>query len=195
MSVAVDSRPGGFYDRLMDPAIQSMIDNLPANTGKSLDEWFVVLDGSGLDTHGALMGLLKQQHGVTHGYANGIVLQYRARGTSTSDDDLVDAQYAGAKAALRPIYEALKDAALALGDDVEVSPKKASVSLRRSKQFALIEPASAKRMQLGLNLKGEPATDRLQLMTGMCTHRVSVTSLDEVDDELRGWLKDAYELA
>ena len=179
----------------MDPAIQSMIDNLPANTGKSLDEWFVVLDGSGLDKHAALMALLKQQHGVTHGYANGIVLQYRARGTSTSDDDLVDAQYAGAKAALRPIYEALKDAALALGDDVVVSPKKASVSLRRSKQFALIEPASAKRVQLGLNLKGEPATDRLQLMTGMCTHRVSVTSLDEVDDELRGWLKDAYDLA
>lgn len=172
-----------------------MIDNMPANTGRSLDEWFAVLDAAGLEKHGEMMAMLKTEHGVTHGYANGIVLQYRSRGTSTADDDLVDAQYAGAKAALRPIYEALRAAALALGSDVEVSPKKASASLRRSKQFALVEPASAKRIQLGLNLRGVEPAGRLEASSGMCTHRVSLTSVDEVDDEVREWMRRAYEQA
>nr|CAA9351707.1 MAG: hypothetical protein AVDCRST_MAG46-2630 [uncultured Nocardioidaceae bacterium] len=172
-----------------------MIDNLPARTGKSLVEWYAVLDGAGLEKHSQLVAYLKQEHGVTHGYANGIVLQYRSRGTSTADDDLVDAQYAGPKASLRPMYEALVSAVQPFGDDVEVSPKKTSVSLRRSKQFAVIEPASAKRVNLGINLRDAPPTARLQAASGMCTHRVSLTSLDQVDDELVAWLKDAYDLA
>jgi predicted transport protein len=179
----------------VDPAIQSMIDNLPANTGRSLEEWFAVLDTAGLDKHGEMLAHLKNRYGVSHGYANGIVLQYRARGTTASDDDLVDAQYAGARAGLRPIYEALVSAVREFGDDVTLSPKKASVSLRRSKQFALVEPASAKRVQLGINLKDAAPTDRLQAATGMCTHKVSVTDVKDVDPQLVAWLKQAYDLA
>jgi len=179
----------------MDPAIQSMIDNLPANTGKSLEQWFAVLDEAKLEKHAEMISYLKKEHGVTHGYANGIALQYRSRGVSNSDADLIDAQYQGAKAALRPVYEALVAAVRDFGDDVEVSPKKASVSLRRSKQFALIEPVSAKRVQLGVNLGDALPTERLILATGMCTHKVSLTAPDDVDPELVRWLKQAYDAA
>ena len=179
----------------MDAATQSMIDNLPKNTGKSLEEWYGILSESGLEKHGEMVAYLKREHGVTHGYANGIALQYRSRDAATSDDDLVEAQYAGPKAALRPLYDAVVSAVREFGDDVEVSPKKASVSLRRSKQFALVEPVSAKRLQLGINLKGAVPTDRLKAATGMCTHKVSVTTIDEVDAELLGWLRQAYDAA
>jgi Domain of unknown function (DUF5655)/Domain of unknown function (DUF4287) len=179
----------------VDPAIQSMIDNLPANTGRSLQEWFRVLDVAALPKHGEMVAFLKSEHGVTHGYANGIVLQYRSRDTPASDDDLVDAQYAGAKSALRPIYEALITAVASFGQDVSVSPKKTGVSLRRGKQFALVEPASAARVQVGINAKDTAPTERLEATTGMCTHRVSVRSIDEVDEELIGWLRYAYENA
>jgi hypothetical protein len=81
------------------------------------------------------------------------------------------------------------------GDDVELAPKKAGVSLRRSKQFALIEPSTKTRIDLGITLKGIAPTDRLKVVGGMCTHKVGVTSLDQVDDELIGWLRDAYERA
>jgi len=172
-----------------------MIDNLPKNTGKSLDEWYAVLSRSGLDKHAEMVAYLKREHGVSHGYANGIVLQYRSRDAAGSDGDLVDAQYAGPKADLRPLYDAVISAVREFGDDVEVSPKKANVSLRRSKQFALVEPASAKRLQLGINLKGTAPTDRLKSATGMCTHKVSVTTVDEVDGELLGWLRQAYDAA
>lgn len=191
----VDSVRERSYNRCVDPAIQSMIDNLPSNTGKSLAEWFTVLDASNLDKHAALVALLKQEHGITHGYANGIVLQYRARGSTTSAEELVDAQYSGPKAELRPVYDALVSTVQGFGSDIEISPKKASVSVRRSKQFALIEPASSKRIQVGINLKGAPATDRLLASTGMCTHKVSLTSIDDIDGELVGWLQAAYNAA
>ena len=139
------------------------------------------------------MNHLKQDHGVSHGFANGIVLQYRSRGTSQADDDLVDAQYQGAKAALRPVYDALIASISGFGDDVEVAVKKTGVSLRRSKQFALIEAPSAKRLQIGIQLKGVVPTDRLLIWGAMCTHKVFVTSLEDVDAELISWLRDAYE--
>lgn len=101
----------------------------------------------------------------------------------------------GAKAALRPICDRLLAEAEALGADVEVAPKKTGVSLRRSKQFALVEAPSAKRIQLGLNLRGVAATERLRSMNGMCTHRVDLTSVNDVDDEVQGWLRAAYDLA
>lgn len=169
-----------------------MIANLSANTGKTLEEWFVVLDATGLDKHTALMNHLKQEHGVSHGFANGIVLQYRNRGVEQGDDALVDAQYTGPKATLRPLYDALIEAVSGFGADVEIAPKKSSVSLRRSKQFALIEAPSATRLQLGINLGDTPPTDRLLAAKGMCTHKVSVTSLADVDTELLDWLRGAY---
>jgi len=178
----------------MNDPNQSMIDNLPKNTGRSLDEWFAVLDDTrNLEKHSELMNHLKSEHSVSHGFANFIVLRYRERGVSTADDDLVEAQYAGAKAALRPIYEALVRAATGLGEDVEAAPKKTAVSLRRSKQFAVIEAPSAKRIQLGIQLKGAPTTDRLLAGNAMCSHKVNITAVEDVDDELMGWLREAYE--
>jgi predicted transport protein len=113
----------------------------------------------------------------------------------SSDADLVDAQYSGSKAGLRPLYDVLVAAVRGLGPGVEVSPKKASVSLRRTKQFTLIEAASATRLRIGINLKGIPPNDRLKAATGMCTHQVSITGVEDVDEELVGWLQQAYDLA
>ena len=172
-----------------------MADNLAQQTGRTLVEWYPVLEATGLEKHTELMNVLKQDHGVSHGFANTIVLGYRSRGVSQEGDDLVDAQYAGAKAAMRPIHDRLVEIAREFGADVEVAPKKTSVSLRRKLQFAVIEASSAKRVQVGIQLKGEPASDRLLAWGGMCSHKVNVGSVDEVDAELIGWLRDAYDRA
>ncbi len=178
----------------------AMLANLPDKTGKTLDEWFAVLDAASLAKHGQMVGLLKKDHGVTHGFANLIAHQYRDRGSASAGkaDDPVAAQYAGPKAALRPIYDALIAAVTGFGKDVEVAPKKSYVSLRRNKQFALIQPSTKTRVDVGINLKGTPPTDRLEAsgsFNAMVSHRVRLTDAAEVDAELTGWLKSAYEAA
>ena len=179
----------------VDAATQTMIDNLPARTGRGLDEWFAVVDAAGYEKHGQILSHLKSEYGVSHGFANLIAARALSRGQAATGDDLVDAQYEGRKAPLRPLYERLVAEVTAFGADVEVAPKKTSVSLRRKKQFAVIEAPSATRLQLGLNLRTAAATGRLRVAGGMCTHRVDVTSSGEIDAELIGWLHEAYEEA
>ncbi|HSK32978.1 MAG TPA: DUF4287 domain-containing protein [Propionicimonas sp.] len=179
----------------VDAATRTMIDNIPAKTGRTLDEWFSALDAAGLPQHGKAMAFLKGEHGVSHGFANLIVTLHRQRGTEAGPADLVDAQYAGAKAALRPLYDRLVAAAGALGSDVEIAPKKTGVSLRRARQFALIEAPSRTRIALGLNLRDVEAGGRLLAAGGMCTHRVDLGALEDIDAEVLGWLREAYDRA
>ncbi len=184
----------------IDPQLQTMIDNMPEKTGKSLNEWYKVIAGAKLQKHGDILKLLKGDFGVTHGYANTISILYRqqAAGGPPSEGDLVDAQYTGAKADLRPIYEAVITAVSQFGSDVEIAPKKTYVSLRRSKQFAIVQPATRTRVDLGLILKDAAPTERLEggnVFSGMCTHRVRLTTEAEVDSEVINWLRQAYEQA
>jgi predicted transport protein len=184
----------------IDPQLQTMIDNMPDKTGKSLAEWIEMITSKKLEKHGEIMKLLKGEYGVTHGFANQISILYRqqAAGGAPATDDLVAAQYAGAKGDLRPLYDAIIASAKNCGPDVEVAPKKTYVSLRRSKQFAIVQASTKTRVDLGLNLKGQDPIGRLEggnVFSGMCTHRVKLGSLKEVDDEVKGWIQQAYEQA
>lgn len=110
----------------------------------------------------------------------------------------IDVLYAGRKAGLRPIHDALMQAVNAFGADVEVAPKTGYLSLRRRKQFAMIQPSSTRRIDIGLILPGVPAGGRLEPASGfnaLFTHRIRVTDLDEIDTQLIGWLRDAYQAA
>ena len=79
---------------------------------------------------------------------------------------------------------------------VEISPKKAYVSLRRNKQFAIVQPSTATRVDLGINLKNIEATGRLELsgsFNAMVSHRVRLSKPGDVDAQVLAWLKAAYE--
>ncbi len=182
-----------------DDGLQSMIRNLSEKTGKSLAEWLVIAHAVPDEKHGAILKRLKTEHGLSHGYANLVAHEtLRTAAMYSNDDDLVAQQYAGSKAGLKPIHDALMKAVAAFGADVEISPKKAYVSLRRSKQFALIQPSTATRLDVGLNLKGAAASGRLEAsgsFNSMCSHRVRLASVGDVDAEVMAWLRQAYEAA
>jgi predicted transport protein len=177
----------------------SMIANLKEKTGKTLKQWLPIVKSAKLEKHGQIVKFLKTEHGLTHGFANLIGHEALKQGQPVATaDSLVETQYAAPKSDLRPIYEAILKAMKKFGTDVEIAPKKAYVSFRRNKQFAIVQPSTKTRVDVGINLKGHPADSRLESsgsFNAMVSHRVRVESLGEVDKQLIGWLKQAYESA
>lgn len=182
----------------VDKALATQLANIEKRTGKTLAELVDIVQRSGLAKHGELVAMLKRDLGMGHGDANTLVHQAKSAATSSSptEQDPLDTIYVGPKAALRPIHEQLMKAIGKFGD-FEIAPKKGYVSLRRKKQFAMIGPATNTRVEVGINLKGPAGTDRLepQPEKSMCQFKVKLTSVDEVDSELVGWLRMAYEAA
>jgi len=179
----------------MEKALQTMIDNMPEKTGKSLNEWKSILKTKTFAKHSEAVNYLKKEHNVTHGFANTIVTLSKEENNSPAD--LVDQQYKG-KENLIPIYEALLNVVKSLGDDVTITPKKTTVSIIRKTQFALIKPSTKTRIDLGLKIKDKPTTDRLESsgpFGSMCTHRIQLIDATQVDAELKTWLTEAYEKA
>ena len=180
----------------LDDATRTQIANIERKTGRSMDELVALVKTSRLEKHGEIVAWLKTEHGFGHGDANLVALTAKRGSVVDQDGDaLLDAMYAGPKAALRPFHDRVITLVQGFGDDVELAPKQAYVSLRRKKQFGTVGPASGGRLEVGLNLKGEPAGGRLEATTGMCTHRVRLGSPDELDAEVSGWLREAYERA
>ena len=180
-----------------EEGMATLIRNLEEKTGRSMADWIGTARGSGLGKHKEMVEHLKTVHGLTYGYANQIAQRALAGDDAPAQGsaELIDAQYTGSKAAMRPLYDRLVEVINQLGPEVEVSPKKTCVSFRRSKQFALVQP-TAQRLDLGIILKGVPPAGRLeQNPNTMCTHRVKVSSNAEIDAELVGWLRQAYENA
>ena len=178
----------------------NMIKNLEEKYGKSLREWITIVNKSNLEKHKEIVNYLKSEYGFTYGYANLIAhksLKSDA-GSAASADDLVEQQYSKGKESLKPIYDELITFIQGFGDDVELAPKKAYVSIRRKKQFAIIQPSTKTRLDLGLNLKGKAAKGRLEesgSFNAMCSHRIRLTDKNEVDEEIINWMREAYQNA
>jgi hypothetical protein len=177
----------------MDKALQTMVENMPEKTGKSLEEWKEVLKEKSFSKHSEGVKFLKTKYNVTHGFANTIVTLSKEE--SNSKEDLIELQYKG-KEKLKQIYRELINFAKSLGADVTITPKKGSVSIIRKRQFILIKPATKTRIDLGFKLKDKTTTERLENsgpFGAMCTHRVKLSEPVEVDKELKEWITEAYE--
>ena len=176
----------------MEKALQTMIENMPEKTGKSLEEWISILKEKSFSKHSEAVKYLKTAHQVTHGFANTIVTLSKKEHISSKD--LIANQYKG-KEALFPLYEKLISFIKTLGPDVTITPKKGSVSIIRKRQFVLIKPATKTRIDLGFKLKDKPTTERLENsgpFGTMCTHRVKLSDVNDIDSELKNWIIEAY---
>jgi hypothetical protein len=184
----------------LDKARETQLRNIQTKTGKTLPEVRALIENSGLKKHGEIRTMLMERLGLGYGDANTLVHaalqsdgQRAAQASEASMEDVLQGIYTGSKAPLRPIHDALMKAIAKLGP-FETVVKKGYVSLRRRKQFAMIGPASKGRVEVGLNMKGADAGERLVALPpgGMCQYKVYLTGVDEVDAELMGWLGQAY---
>lgn len=176
----------------------AVTDSIAERTGRTMAEWVALVGESGVDPldQNAVRRWLRDVHGVKQN-TQWAVADAAARGAGwvrPTVEQYIDGQYTGAKAALRPVFEAVREAVLALGDDVVVEGRGTYVPFVRRRQFAAVA-ATASRIDLGLRLPAPPASGRLQAATapGSATHRAQLVSEDDVDDEVRSLLRAAYD--
>lgn len=187
----------------LEAALATQLKNIEIRTGKSLAQLAQIVKASSLTKHGEIRDMLKRDLKMGHGDANTLVhhvLRSAAPATTGGEGDsldrIVDGYYSGPKTALRPIHDRLMREIKGFGE-FEIAPKKTYLSLRRKKQFAMIGPATNTRVEVGLNLKGVPATERLISLPpkGMCDYKVNLTAPEQIDSTVIGWIRMAYDSA
>jgi predicted transport protein len=182
----------------MDKTVQTMIDNLKEKTGYTLDEWKSIIAKENLAKHGEIVKFLKEKHNITHGYASEIGLKVLGSDadSSANADDFIITQYKG-KEHLKPFYDKIVADIEQFDGDFKIDPKKTYVSLKRKKQFIILNPASKTRFEIGFNLKGVEAKGKLEneKPNGICSHKINLADISEIDKEVMDWIKMAYDNA
>src|SRR5262245_44347452 len=188
--------------------LQKWLAELPVKTGRSLAQWISHIKDAGPETEKDCRLWLQEQYklGTNTAWwlAEKVFGNPLERNNDTPDGYLalapkyVEQMYAGVREALRPIHDELVAVARRLGDQVRICPCQTMVPLYRRHVFAQIKPATNKRIDLGLALGEEPFTSRLRDTGGLAkkdriTHCVSLTSLTDIDLQVKRWLKQAYE--
>lgn len=171
--------------------------NLAERTGKSFTAWVNIARSLGTDKHKDIVDYLKANGPMGHGYANAVALEAR-KSTVVVDEDPIDLLYAGDKAGLRPLYDTIAATVQSFGTDIEFAPKKTYTSLRRAKQFGLVQPSTATRIDIGIKLNGVEPTGKLEAAgswNGMVSHRVKLITPSDFNKDVKGWLKLAYQQA
>lgn len=183
----------------VERALANQLKNIETRTGKSLEQLVAIVRASGLARHSEMRDMLKRDLGMGHGDANTLVHHVLWEGQekpATQGDSALDEIYSGPKSALRPLHDAVMERIGRFGP-FEIAAKKGYLSLRRRKQLATLGPATRTQVEIGLNAKGLAGSDRLVALPPgqMCAYKVRISELSEVDEELEGWLRQAYDSA
>jgi hypothetical protein len=186
---------------------QKWIAELKQKTGRSLEEWLTLIKRLGPSTERERRDWLKTKHGLGTNSASWLAERSAGKGEETSDPDAylraaekyVNQMFAGKKEHLRSLYDALLKLGLGAGKDVKACPCQTIVPLYRKHVFAQIKPTTQTRIDFGLALGDTKKTPKRLIDTGgfekkdRITHRFEITSLKDIDDELKRWLKVAYD--
>jgi hypothetical protein len=188
--------------KTVEEGLRSQVRNIEARYGRPISAWVELISATGKTKHSEIVAMLKEDHGMAHAAAHRVALLARdqlaareATGPRAAVDPLGEL-YSDKRAPLRPIHERLMAVIQAFGP-LEVATKKGYLSLRRRKQFAMIQPA-AQWVNVGLVHPALPVGARAESaanFNALFTHRVRVRSPEEVDEQLVRWLSEAYDLA
>ena len=189
--------------------VEKWLAELKEKTGRSMEEWLALVKREGPKEEKSRREWLKTKHKL--GTNSAWWIAERAGGKGGEEDSpeaylktavvYVEEQYAGAKGTLRPIYDELLKLGKSLGNDVKACPCKTIVPLYRKHVFAQVKPTTNTRIDLGFALthsKGK-LPKRLIDTGGLAkkdriTHRIEITAAEQIDGEVKNWLKTAYDL-
>jgi len=168
---------------------------LEERTGEGVGIWNRRIQSEGFPDEKSLRAWLTKQ-GVS-GYAQSLLVMERFGYPDfflASADELIEGQYAD-RPQLRPIFDAIIDAAAGLGE-VTIQTRKTYVSLVTPRRtFARVQPTTRTRVDLGLRLEGQKPGGRLQpsKINETMQIQISLTAPEQVDDEVLEWLQKAYD--
>jgi hypothetical protein len=182
------------------------IGELKQKTGRSLEEWLKFIKKEGPTTEQERRDWLKTKLGLGTNTAWWLAERTVGKGEETGSPDhylraaekYVEEMFSGKKEHLRPIYNALLKLVLRMGKEVQACPCQTIVPLYRNHVFAQIKPTTQTRIDFGLAL-GNLKTPKRLIDTGgfakkdRITHRFEITSVKNIDDEVKHWLKVAYD--
>lgn len=180
--------------------LQAIRRNMADRTGRTVEEWAELVRKDGPSGTKPRVAWLRARHRL--GGPTATVVVAEAEGTDLlaeyeEGDALVEAMFRGPKAALRPAFEAALRAAKALGRDVRPSARKTYLTLARKRQFAVLQPSTGTRLDVGLVLRGVKPQGRLRAAGnvggGRVTHAIACARARDVDAFVRRWLKAAYD--
>jgi hypothetical protein len=179
-------------------SFQAYLDNIKVKTGKTPDDFRVLAAEKGLTQYGDVMVWLKTDYGLGHGHANAMAqLLVNEDKSKVSADDQLAEHFVGGKARWRPAYDALAAQICAFGADVTLSPNRSYINVQRGgKKFAIMEPSTTDRFDIGIKLKSAAPAGRFEAAgawNNMVTHRVRISDPAQIDDEVVAWLRRAYD--
>jgi uncharacterized protein DUF5655/uncharacterized protein DUF4287 len=185
---------------------QKWIAELKSKTGRSLDEWLSLIKKNGPKDLKERREWLKAEQGLGTNSAWWLADRAEGKDFEAGDPDAylkaaegyVEKMFSGSKEGLRPIYDALLKLGLSVGKDVKACPCQTIVPLYRKHVFAQIKPTTRTRIDFGFALGDTKAKGRLIDTGGYAkkdriTHRIEITSLKDIDDEVKRWLRVAYD--
>lgn len=186
----------------------AIVQGMPAKTGKSIQEWMKIVKKDGPGESKEIVAFLKEKYKLGGTTASMIADAALGRADDVDPDvymkaapGYVEAMYAGGKAGLRPIHDALIELARSLAPDVKICPCQTIVPFYRNHVFAQIKPATQTRIDFGYALKGCPRklSPRLLDTGGLkkgdrITHRIPLESVKDIDADVKDWLKTAYDM-
>lgn len=185
---------------------QKWITELKQKTGRSLEEWLKHIKQHGPKDEQDRRAWLKEEFGLGSNTAWWLAERSIGKGAESGDPDLysesaerdVEKMFSGGKAHLRPLYDKLLKLGLKTGKEAKACPCSTIVPLYRKHVFAQIKPTTQTRIDMGFALGDMKPSGRLIDTGGFAkkdriTHRIPITSLADVDDEVKHWLKVAYD--
>ena len=186
---------------------QKWIAELKQKTGRTLDEWLRLIKKEGPPTEKERRDWLKTKYGLGTNSAWWLAERSVGKGEEVGDPDrylkaaekYVEEMFSGKKEPLRPIYDALLKLGLNIGKEAKACPCQTIVPLYRRHVFAQIKPTTRTRIDFGLALGDTKKTPKRLIDTGgyakkdRITHRFEITSLKDIDEEVKRWLKVAYD--
>ena len=168
--------------------------SLEQRTGRGLDAWVRLVAESGVDPldpldQRAVRAWLKDAHAVPQNSQWAIAdAAAQSAGWQRPDvDAYTDALYAGSKAHLRPIHDAIMTLAEGLGDDARSEGRGTYIPVVRVTQFVAVAPGPRDTVRVGFRFRASPPDDeRLAPAKGFAqaTHWLHLAA-DADDDDVR----------